>query len=229
VSAAFNKARTTRRARSPREAAKEVFRTAILRAAEEVFSERGFHETRIQDIAERAAIGVGTVYNHFDQKEDVLDALLTERGEAMVAELAPHDDDPVDWEARLRARFGRLFAYVDRHRTAFLLAIDMGLFGGRAASCQTLSAGAKARILKETIALMEEGIAAGAIGARDLRSDDSKRLARFFLGGMRALLEGGARDGAADLRAEGDLAITLFLRAAAPPAGAPKHRPHGAR
>jgi len=221
MSAAFSKVRGIGGARSPREAAKEVFRAAILRAAEEIFSERGFHEARIQDIAERANIGVGTVYNHFDQKEDVLDALISARAEEMVDAIGPRDDDPTDWEARLRARFGRLFAYIDAHRAAYLLAIDMGLFGGRASSsCQSLGAARKARILKETIALLDEGVAAGVIV-----DGDSKRLARFFLGGMRALLEGGARDGTADLRAEGDLAITLFLRAA----GAPKHRPHGAR
>ena len=58
--------------RTVREEAKQLFRNAILEAAEIVFSERGFHAARIQDIAARARIAVGTVYNHFEQKEDVL-------------------------------------------------------------------------------------------------------------------------------------------------------------
>src|SRR5262249_11395598 len=61
-----------------REEARALFRNAILEAAEEVFAERGFHGARIQDIAARARLAVGTVYNHFGQKEDVLRALLEE-------------------------------------------------------------------------------------------------------------------------------------------------------
>ena len=59
---------------SVRSEAKALFRNAILDAAEIVFAERGFHEARIQDIAARARIAVGTVYNHFETKEDVLAA-----------------------------------------------------------------------------------------------------------------------------------------------------------
>src|SRR5579863_9458398 len=70
-----------------RDEARALFRNAILDAAEAVFAERGFHGARIQDIAERARIAVGTVYNHFSDKDDVLSALLDERTEGLLAQV----------------------------------------------------------------------------------------------------------------------------------------------
>src|SRR6204780_241850 len=91
-----------------RDEARALFRNAILDAAEAVFAERGFHGARIQDIAERARIAVGTVYNHFEDKDDVLGALLEQRSEEMISQLHPVRDDRGPFEARLRARVARV-------------------------------------------------------------------------------------------------------------------------
>src|SRR6516162_4299789 len=90
-----------------RDEARALFRNAILDAAETVFAQRGFHGARIQDIAAQARIAVGTVYNHFEQKDDVLSALLEERTEEMLAQLLATDHAPT-FEARLRARVASL-------------------------------------------------------------------------------------------------------------------------
>src|SRR3974390_2497623 len=99
-----------------RDEPRPLFRNAILDAAEAVFAERGFHGARIQDIAERARIAVGTVYNHFAQKDDVLSALLDERTQEMLAQLRPSPDDPPRFADRLEARIARMLACVVRHR-----------------------------------------------------------------------------------------------------------------
>jgi AcrR family transcriptional regulator len=43
-------------------------RREILQAAAQVFSENGYHETKVSDIAARAGIGHGTVYRFFPSK-----------------------------------------------------------------------------------------------------------------------------------------------------------------
>src|SRR5438874_10882073 len=91
-----------------RKEAKALYRNAILDAAEQVFAERGFHAARIQDIAERARTAVGTVYNHFETKEDVLRALLEERTEGLHEELAPQAGDGDTFEKRLVTRLTRV-------------------------------------------------------------------------------------------------------------------------
>jgi AcrR family transcriptional regulator len=52
-------------------------RAKVLAAAHEAFGEHGL-ETPIEDIARRAGVGVGTVYRHFPNKQDLVDALLVE-------------------------------------------------------------------------------------------------------------------------------------------------------
>src|SRR5579864_7364661 len=91
-----------------RDEARALFRNAILDAAEAVFAERGFHGARIQDIAVRARIAVGTVYNHFEHEDEVLAALLEDRSEEMLAQLAPAPGDPRAFTQRLTTRVARV-------------------------------------------------------------------------------------------------------------------------
>lgn len=49
---------------------------AILRAAAFLISKKGFARTSIEDIARRAEVGVGTVYNYFGSKNALLLALM---------------------------------------------------------------------------------------------------------------------------------------------------------
>ena len=51
-------------------------RGQLLRAAKQVLKEKGYHDTRVVDIIERAGCGHGTFYDYFKGKEDVLLALL---------------------------------------------------------------------------------------------------------------------------------------------------------
>lgn len=50
----------------------------ILKAAVEVFAERGFHRTRVSDIAKRAGVAYGLIYHYFDSKDDVLNCVFEE-------------------------------------------------------------------------------------------------------------------------------------------------------
>jgi AcrR family transcriptional regulator len=74
-------------------------RERVLTAAREVFAEQG-REAQMDDVARRAAVGVGTVYRHFPTKEALIDAIAAEAFERLVAvatEQAARDDDP--WDA----------------------------------------------------------------------------------------------------------------------------------
>ena len=51
-------------------------RKQILRAAVEVFAERGFHRTRVSDIAKRAGVAYGLIYHYFESKDDVLNSVF---------------------------------------------------------------------------------------------------------------------------------------------------------
>jgi TetR/AcrR family fatty acid metabolism transcriptional regulator len=46
-------------------------REMILEAAYDLFLNKGYWETKIIDIAEKAGIGKGTVYEYFESKDDI--------------------------------------------------------------------------------------------------------------------------------------------------------------
>lgn len=52
-------------------------RDAILTAALEEFSARGFAAARLEDVAQRAGVGKGTIYLHFRDKEALFQELVT--------------------------------------------------------------------------------------------------------------------------------------------------------
>lgn len=51
-------------------------RPRLVKAATAVFAEKGYASTRVADIAERAGIGKGTVYEYFTSKEELLFAVF---------------------------------------------------------------------------------------------------------------------------------------------------------
>lgn len=69
---------------SPREARSLARRDAILAAALDEFSARGFEAARLEDVAKRAGIAKGTIYLYFRDKESLFQELLR----AMLAPLA---------------------------------------------------------------------------------------------------------------------------------------------
>ncbi|MGD9924976.1 MAG: TetR/AcrR family transcriptional regulator [Pseudorhodoplanes sp.] len=56
----------------------ERSRRRILNAAAHLFRRKGYADTSLRDIAHRANMISGSIYYHFDSKEDILDAVLQE-------------------------------------------------------------------------------------------------------------------------------------------------------
>ena len=63
--------------------AKPSSKDKILEAAQEVFSEKGFYPATVDDIAERAGVGKGTLYRYFATKETLFNELVRLRLEEL--------------------------------------------------------------------------------------------------------------------------------------------------
>jgi len=81
---------------SRRERKKEETRSRIFRAAIGLFRERGFEDTTVDEIIERADVAKGTFFNYFPRKDAVLGYLsenrllaVEENAGAMMAEVRP--------------------------------------------------------------------------------------------------------------------------------------------
>jgi AcrR family transcriptional regulator len=113
-------------------------RARVLEAAETVFAAEGI-EVPIDVVAEKAGVGVGTVYRHFPTKERLFEAIMVER----VAVLA------ADAEARLEKEDPKtaFFDFLDYLVTEVLLKRDLiTAFAVAGVEFDVVAAEAKARL-----------------------------------------------------------------------------------
>jgi AcrR family transcriptional regulator len=94
-------------------------RETILRAALELFVERGFHGASVPAIAERAGIAAGTMYRYFPSKEALVNELYRALKQSLLASLLtdfPFDAPP---RAQFRSFFFRLWGFARNAPHAF--------------------------------------------------------------------------------------------------------------
>ena len=111
-----------RRQARPRQALRsqlrEAVRASILDAAEELIAAKGLHGAGLAQIAKKAGIAVGTLYNYFEDRDAMVRALFESR-RALVrpkvqAALAAGVGLP--FEPRLRTFMRQLFGVFEEHR-----------------------------------------------------------------------------------------------------------------
>lgn len=101
---------------------KAVKRADILRFAADAFSRTGFHNTKMQDIADLADIGKGTLYEYFRNKEELFLAIYDEWMQAYETMVRQRVDAATDAIARVDAiRDSAVEFYMSRAEQAPLL------------------------------------------------------------------------------------------------------------
>lgn len=213
-------ARTAAPAATPslRDETRAMYRRAVLAAAEVVLAEHGVEGARIQDIAKLARVSVGTVYNHFTQKEDIVSALLAEREREFMDLLQVRPEDPPGFEGRFRARFERMLQLIIKHKAFFTFALYEGLLesepiGARSAVARRGGAG-RDRFCDASVELLRQGMEEGVV-----ERQDPMLLQRFMAGALRDVMLGALHDPDGDPVAQGRIALDLCLRAIRPVGG----------
>src|SRR4051812_28743433 len=108
-----------RRARP--DAAPPPKREAILRAAIDVFAERGFFNAQVADVARGAGVAAGTVYLYFRSKDDLLISIFERGMKEALAEGRALVTEVRDPRQRLR-RFARMhLGRIGRDRNAAIV------------------------------------------------------------------------------------------------------------
>jgi TetR/AcrR family transcriptional regulator len=90
------------RALPRRERERRAQRQEMLAAALDLFSQRGYRNVSMQEIAEKAEFAVGTLYKFFRNKEDLYRALIHEQFEAFREALTEAIGGPEDEIEKLR-------------------------------------------------------------------------------------------------------------------------------
>ena len=83
---------------SPKIVNREAKRQAILAAAIAVFAEKGYHSTKMADIAQKAEMGKGTLYEYFRTKEELpktIFGLMLQDFDQEISQVAQAHPEPV--------------------------------------------------------------------------------------------------------------------------------------
>jgi AcrR family transcriptional regulator len=148
----------------------EERREQILDVAVQVFARQGFHGTSMNDVAEVAGVTKPVLYQHFDSKQDLYLALMSEAGKRMLATITAAAAGAPTGRAKTEAGFTAYFRWVAEHRDAFLL-----LFGSRASRDEE-STDAIRRLTNQAAAAVEPLIEA------DIDPDHRRTLAHGLVG-----------------------------------------------
>lgn len=142
-------------------------REAILAGAFEVFYQKGFYQAKIEDIAQQAGVGKGTVYLYFSSKEHLLREMLKELVgyyQSVLRQRMTGDGTPRD---RLHALFRTHAAIVRRHQKLKLLRKQDFSFVDEELRDWLIQQ--RNAFVNELQALVEEGIRAGQFRPLDAR------------------------------------------------------------
>jgi AcrR family transcriptional regulator len=147
----------------------------ILDAARDEFGERGFSDSSIVGITQRAGVALGTFYTYFDSKEAVFQALVRDMSAQVRDHVAPAfegAEDAVDGERRALESF---LQFAREHRDVYRI-IDEAEFVEPAAYREHYETTAK-----RIAARLAAGRDTGGI-SRDLTDDDLEILAWAMMG-----------------------------------------------
>ena len=112
--------------KSARRSARLAFRSDLHAAAEAVFAEKGFAATKMTDIAERAGVAVGTLYNYFPSKEEIFQEIFATRSREFARRArAGCSGSPVRSSSSATS-CGRPFAHLDAHSALFAMFVERG-------------------------------------------------------------------------------------------------------
>jgi AcrR family transcriptional regulator len=200
-----------RQPQSLRERFKETTLQAVLAAAEEVFADAGLHAAHMGEIAERAGVAVGTLYNHFADREALLAGLAEARFKEMLANIdgALKASAERPFRERARALVVAMLTYYERHQK-FMRIFLQGETGRYERTFPTIS-GAMKHKMTEIGARVEKLIDQG-VREKAVRSDYSDLAPFFLIGMMRALVMRHIIHGRGDgMAVEADRLLTAFL------------------
>ncbi|SDN52889.1 TetR/AcrR family transcriptional regulator [Allokutzneria albata] len=180
----------------PRRRDSQATRAALLKAAGELFAERGYDRTTVRDIAARAGANQALLFRYFGTKEDLFNAVVAHRGMDLLnagpAEQLPHRilelflaDTPegVDHPILAMLRSAVL------GKESMALRKEMGRAYVRAIA--ELAEGPEAELRAELVLawLVGIGFCRSVLGSDNLRAADAERVEAEVRRGISALLD----------------------------------------
>lgn len=180
----------------------EAKHAKILQAAVELFTERDFYQVLMDEVAERADVGKGTVYRYFPTKEDLYFATIFEGWDRLGRELAEviQQDGPLQDTLEHVTRQVLSYFWHRRQFVTLVHRLENNIEGEEQADWQRR---------RDGIVRVFEDMLKRDLAAQALPSGQMRLLTEMFLGMLRSIvLYRGSQD-TPDTMAR--LAVQLFL------------------
>jgi AcrR family transcriptional regulator len=165
----------------------------LVAAARDVFTEQG-SSASLEAVAERAGVGIGTLYRHFPSRQALLEAVYADEVDAMAR--AAHDlvgRDP--WEA-LSEWFHQYVGFAATKRALMDALLEAGPESDVLITCRTALAAAgteligraqDAGVVRPDVEFLDVGRMVSQIAvAPNADADQKERMLRIVLDGLRA-------------------------------------------
>src|SRR4051812_4422209 len=152
--------------KAPRTARGERTLRKILDAAREEFGERGFSDSSIVGITQRAGVALGTFYTYFDSKEALFQALVRDMSAQVRDNVGPALGQGIDALDRERYALEAFLRFAREHRDIYRI-IDESEFVQPAVYREHYETTAS-RIASRLIAARDKGEIGGALSNKDL-------------------------------------------------------------
>lgn len=157
----------------------EITREKIIKAAIEVFSNVDFHQATVRDIAKRADIALGSIYNYFENKEQIIIAVSSERAKQLILDMKNHLEGIRGTENKIRKMTWYYLNYFENNtQIAWITYVSISDKTWHESSLAWQNRKDTDRIFMD---VLREGQKIG-----DVRSDINIRMiSYFYFGGMR--------------------------------------------
>lgn len=106
---------------SRRERELNLRKEIILEAAEEVFADKGYYDAAVEEIAARAEISIGTLYNLFTSKEGLFLTVIEQRVNHFLQQITQRAEAEPTAAEKLDALLAGIFEYLEQHQAFFRL------------------------------------------------------------------------------------------------------------
>lgn len=101
--------------RSRTDEAKEAKRQLLIHAAIQMFAQKGFHEAKMQDIADFAAVGKGTLYEYFETKEELFLAVYDSWIDEYEADMTRQSEKGLEPVSKASALIDTTVEFYEKH------------------------------------------------------------------------------------------------------------------
>lgn len=88
----------------------------VLEAAGQLFANKGFAETSVDEIADRAGVAKGTIYTHFSSKDEILVTILRIGNTELTEQIHRLMREDLPYPSRLKNVCKAMLKYLDHHQ-----------------------------------------------------------------------------------------------------------------